>query len=244
MRNLLKITITSKSNLYGRLLIVFILMFATHILSSESAYLLNDPTIGPKIGGVVVSALYFIMLVYFIRIMTILNQPSVIIKYLWFYTFVAFFVIVYISNPFLDLWNEQTKSLIFTFCHINNLAVEAFFVYVILKDIFLSKETQPDHIWGAVDVYFLIILGFAEIYEIITLLRPGLLGEMYEMGWPNFTQCIIFSLSMITGNELNYPDAASLLTKIGSLENLVGTLFLVAVLGRLLSHPLKKLANM
>ena len=105
-----------KTNLYGRLLVVFILMFATHILSSESSFLLGNELDGPRYGGMVVAVLYFVMLVYFIRILTILNIRELVIQLRWGYAFIALIVIAVISNPFLDLFEDSTKMYIFSYC--------------------------------------------------------------------------------------------------------------------------------
>ncbi|MEM7297421.1 MAG: hypothetical protein AAF391_04045, partial [Bacteroidota bacterium] len=91
-------------------------------------------------------------------------------------------------------------------------------------------------------VYFLLILSFAEIFELILLLEdPGLLGVNYEMGYPSYIQALMFSQNSIAGIDSIYPDAHSLMKKIANLENISGNLFLTVILGRLLSVPLKKM---
>lgn len=230
----------SRTNLYGRLLVVLIFMFVIQIFSSEPTFILGEAYQGAKVGGMLVALLYLFMLWIMVLIVHTLGKRGFIIQILWFYGIMAFFLIFYVSNPFIDALPDHHKPLVFTACHIGNVFVQAYFIYVVLENIFASNKTRPDHIWGAVCVYFYGILLFAEIYEILCLWNAGLLGEVYEMGWPNFVQCVIFSLSSVVGAELNYPEAHSLLTKLGALENIIGSLFLVVILGRLLSFPLQK----
>jgi hypothetical protein len=146
-----------------------------------------------------------------------------------------------VSNPVLDVLSEEWKPAVFGFFHVCLLVGEILFARVLLIDIFGNKETQTDHIWGAIVVYYLLIMVFSEIYEMICIVYPGLLGEVYIMGFPNYVQIIMFSINAITGMDSLYPDAHPLLFKLGNLENLIGNLFLVVILGRLLSHPIKKI---
>ena len=81
---------------------------------------------------------------------------------------------------------------------------------------------------------------FAEFYEVLTLIQPGMLGEVYEIRWPNYNQCVVFSMNSLAGTDIVYQDANDFIRKIGTFENILGNLFLVVILGRLLSHPLQK----
>ena len=117
------------------------------------------------------------------------------------------------------------------------------FCGVILKDIFGSDETHTDHIWGAIVVYFTFVLAFSELYELLCLIEPRLLGKVYAVGYPNYVQCIMFSLNSVAGIDSVYPDSHDLLKKLAAIESVLENLFLVVILGRLLSHPIKKIGK-
>ena len=231
-----------KSNLYGRLLWFVLFMVITIIISSESSFLLASPVLGPKIGGIIVAVLMMVFLFYTIQLLKILGLTNrLIIRILYVYAVVGLIGGLYIANPFVQTFAIQLRQALFSFFHFSTLLIYLTISWYILRDIFSSKETHSDHIWGAIVVYFLAIFMFGDIYEIITLYHPGLLGQVYELGWPNYIQCITYSLNAISGVDTFYPDAHGFIKKLGVLENIAGNLFLVVILGRLLSHPIKDL---
>ncbi|WP_462248906.1 hypothetical protein [Ekhidna sp.] len=152
---------------------------------------------------------------------------------------VGVFIILYISNPFLDTITDDNKPLVYGLSHASTILLNTFVASIILKDIFRSDETHSDHIWGAIVVYVLLITVFADIYEIISLYTPDFLGGSYEMGWPNYTQIIMFSINAASGMDSLFPNARPLLLKFANLQNIISNLYLIVILGRLLSHPLK-----
>lgn len=238
-----RLKLLSKSNLYGRFLLIILLMLMTVIIATESAYLLGNSIDGPRYGGLMVSVFYFMLMIYGLGLLRVLNYPKVLMRIAGAYAIMGLFGGFYVANPFVDVFAYDTKVWVFSFFHAFNLVIQILFSGILLKDIFSAQNTHTDHIWGAIVVYFLILMGFSEVYEIITLHGPGLLGEVYEIGFPNYIQCIMFSLNQIAGVDLLYPGAHPLLVKIGTLENVLGNLFLVVILGRLLSHPIGKNSN-
>ena len=238
MRN--KFKILSKSNLYGRLLIYVILMQVVVVLASESTFLTGDSN-GPKYGGAIFSILDVVFYLYCIQLLKILGQRDMLIRLLQIYAVLGLVIGLNVANPFADIFSETQKQLLFPLFHLSNLIVDILFIFYILKDIFQASETEADHIWGAIVVYFLIILSFAEVFELILLLEDhSLLGKSYEIGYPSYIQALMFSQNSIAGIDSIYPEAHSLMKKIANLENISGNLFLTVILGRLLSVPLKK----
>ena len=230
-----------KSNLYGRLLIFVLFIMVTVLLSSESAYLFDHPERGPKIGGAIVSVLQVGFYLYAMQLMLVLGYTHRALRVvLYGYAVIASIGGLYISNPFLDVLGNETLRVIYSAFHLVNINIFLAFGLVILRDIFQSKETHTDHIWGALVAYFMLVFAFGDLYELITLQRPGLLGQVYELGWPNYIQCIMYSMNAVAGIDSTYPDAHVLIKKLSVLESILGNLYLVVILGRLLSHPLKR----
>jgi hypothetical protein len=212
----------------------------TVVLASESSYLIGDGINGPKYGGIVMGILTAVMQIYFVGLLYQLGYPKKVINLMIGYAFCLLIGGLYISSPFTDIVPTSIKPNLYSLFHAVMMSVELFAASVILRDIFSDTETRTDHIWGAVTVYILLILIFAEICEIISLQQPGILGTVYEMGWPNYVQCLMFSLNSISGLDSVYPNTHRLLLKAGILANVIGNLFLIVILGRLLSHPILK----
>ncbi|MDW3196454.1 MAG: hypothetical protein R8G66_29030 [Cytophagales bacterium] len=235
--------ILSKSNLYGRLLAYVILMQVVVVLASESTFLTGDMN-GPKYGGAIFSILDVVFYLYCIQLLKMLGRQDLLIRTLQVYAVLGLIIGLSVAYPFADIYSPTQKQILFPLFHLSNLIVDVIFSFYILKDIFQSPETETDHIWGAIVVYFLIILSFAEVFELILLLGDhSLLGQAYEIGYPSYIQALMFSQNSIAGIDTMYPDAHNLMKKIANLENIFGNLFLTVILGRLLSVPLKKLVS-
>ncbi len=228
-----------KSNIYGRMLFVCLLLNIVVILSSESRFLFDDPLLGPKIGGFITSIFHLIVFLYYILLVRLLGYSRLYVNSMLIFFVVGVFIILYISNPFLDTITDDNKPLVYGLSHASTILLNTFVASIILKDIFRSDETHSDHIWGAIVVYVLLITVFADIYEIISLYTPDFLGGSYEMGWPNYTQIIMFSINAASGMDSLFPNARPLLLKFANLQNIISNLYLIVILGRLLSHPLK-----
>ncbi|MFY0607097.1 MAG: hypothetical protein JXR10_10295 [Cyclobacteriaceae bacterium] len=240
MRNLFKWNKLSSNRVYAEAVIFSASFLVLIILTSELVFDSNE-----------ISSSFIVRLSLFILILLMLaiNYAYLLVldwigakahtikllKIYLIYGFVVGAISVFINLDFLGSY----KPFVFATYHIVAFLVELFFLIKILDHIFRSDETQPDHIWGATLSYFMIILLFSECYEIITIFNPTFLGQEYVMGLPNYTHCVMFSLNTMSGIDSLYPEAHDLLKRIASFQSVVGNLFLIIVLGRLLSHPLK-----
>lgn len=233
-------TYQSKSNLYGRLLVFVLLMIVTIILTSESEYLFGNGNRSYRIGGFIYSVFMAGFIFYTVPMLKNLGYSKNVTNTVKWLAVCSVASSLYVSNPFLEVTSQTVRPYIFGLFHVTLLVGEILFARVILVDIFANKSTQTDHIWGAIVVYYLIVMIFSEMFEIITLFNPGMLGRVYQMGFPNYIQIMMFSVNSITGMDALFPEAHPLLLKFGNLENMIGNLFLVVILGRLLSHPLEK----
>ncbi len=233
--------VKSISNLYGRLLLFVLLMLITVILTSESAGFFENDERGQKFGGLIYSFFCAGFVFSSIPVLSQLGYSKKVRKIVSILGCISVVGMLVVSNPFLDLLPNDLKPGMFSLFHLVLMIAEILFARVLLIDIFGNTETQTDHIWGAIVVYYLLIMIFAEVYEILCIIQPGMLGQVYFMGFPNYIHIIMFSINAITGMDAIYPQAHPLFFKLGNLENLIGNLFLVVILGRLLSHPIKKL---
>lgn len=234
-----RLNILSRSNLYAIVLVYFLVLFATVLLASESYGYFEDKFY-PRLISIVVAILWASFFVYaseLLRTFGYSRRSITIIRLILLFCFVVGFTL---ANPLLNYQELAISRYLFILFHVFTFSLIVVILRAILMDIFRSESTHQDHIWGAVVCYFLGILLFADLYEIISLVQPGLLGAVYERGLPNYLECILFSINSASGLDSLYPEAHSLFKKIANIENLLANLFLIVALGRLLSHPLEK----
>jgi hypothetical protein len=220
------------------MLFICLLLSVAVILSSESQFLFDDPSLGPKIGGLITSVFQVLMAAYYVLVVRLLGYSKRYINIVLGAFVLGMFVAFYVSNPLFDVIQDGYKPVVYGMSHGGTILLNVFMASIILKDIFGSKETHSDHIWGAIVVYVMMIMVFADIYEVISLYTPEFLGAYFEMGWPNYTQIIMYSINSASGMDALFPNAHPLLLKLGNLQNIISNLYLIVILGRLLSHPL------
>ena len=227
----------TKSNLYAKILVLFLLFFIGLIISTEIKDTFNKKWVNTFY--ISIGAFWGFFIVYGSRLLKVFSFPKIYIRMIYALMAIALILALTIVNPIFDFHSDRTFAPVFFFYHVFTLCMTIMISIGILKDIFSSESTKVDHIWGAIVVYFFGVLAFGEIYEMITIVEPGLLGKVYTMGIQNFAECILFSANAVSGLDSLYPDADPLLKKLANIENIAGNLFLIVILGRLLSHPLK-----
>ncbi len=226
----------SANRLYAPVLILSLIMYIMVAFSSEYVY--NEAESSKSSLVFLLAFLLFSYLYILILLVRKLGlNPRVII---WLNIVPPLVLVFSTVTVFVDLtFLGATKPYLFISAHLFTTTFFVICIYVILKHVFSSNETKVDHIWGATVAYLLLIVIFSEIYEYITIFNPTYLGKTYVMGTPNYIQCLMFSINTMSGLDSVYPEAHPILKKLASIESVIGNLFLVIILGRLLSHPLK-----
>ena len=229
----------SKQHLYFRILIYYLAFFVALAICSEFTKEVADTARG-KYATLAILVLWQLLALYSVEIFRVFGVKKryvIIFRSLIVVGVISSFTII---NPFWDPLPEFWKPPIFSVFHVATICMSVLMCYHILKDIFSSSATHMDHIWGAVVTYFFGIMIFADLYEICCLLVPGLLGEIYVMGMPNFINCILYSLNAASGLDALYPQAHGIFKNLANVEHIISNLFLIVILGRLLSLPLEK----
>lgn len=237
-----RLNILSRNNLYAIVLVYFLVLFAAVLITSES-YGYFEGDFYPRLLGLLVAVLWGSFFIFAAELLRTFGYSASFIRAIRFILLFCFIVGFTLANPLLDYQYLAISQSLFVLFHVLTFCLILIILRAILTDIFRSESTHQDHIWGAVVCYFLGILLFADIYEIISLVTPGLLGKVYERGLPNYIECILFSINAASGLDSLYPEAHSLFKKIANIENLLANLFLIVALGRLLSHPLERKAE-
>jgi hypothetical protein len=101
-----------------------------------------------------------------------------------------------------------------------------------------ERQVSVEELWGAIAVYVLIGLAFANVYECILLFRPGaLLYQNLPPGTgPGFSDILYFSF--VTLGTVGYGDVAPVARSVrlvAMFEALIGLMYIAVILGRVVA---------
>jgi len=105
-----------------------------------------------------------------------------------------------------------------------------------LRDIFSSEIMTADKLWGAAGIFIMIGISFGSLYDLISIARPGSLGQNFELGLPNYAECVTFSFSILGGIDPGLTPTR-LIRNISVLEAVWGGLYGMLIIGKLLGLP-------
>jgi len=141
-------------------------------------------------------------------------------------------------NPFYSLFpTEQEEQPYLFIIHFVLFIVEATVIVFSILDIFSEDRLSQEKLWGSACIYLMIALCFGSIYDLINIAKPGSFGVPVHLGLESYSECIYYSMTVLAGMDNIYGDSIKLIRNIGVLEALWGNLFIVLLVGRLLSQP-------
>jgi hypothetical protein len=180
----------------------------------------------------VVGGLYLMFLWDMLRNFTkkpiIINSTLIILLLSYAATLVA-------ANPLYHLLAPDDERIALLIIHTALFSVEATFIFFTLLEIFKERVDMNTKLWGSACIFFMIGITFGSFYDIICLIKPGSLGVDLAQGLPNYMECIYYSLSVIGGIDSEYQNATLLVKKIAIVESVWSNIFIVLLVGRLLS---------
>lgn len=156
------------------------------------------------------------------------------------FTFILALVVV---NPFFKISAEHYQRPLLFIIHFVLFLVEAIVIVYGILDLFKEDKTSKDRLWGAASVYLMISISFASAYDLINIIKPGCMGLPLNLGLESYTECIYYSLSILGGQDSIYDHPDRLIRNLGIVESLWGNLFVVLLVGKILSAPDKKLTD-
>jgi hypothetical protein len=134
----------------------------------------------------------------------------------------------------LEVDNRRTYLLVI---HSLLFPIEITVIGFAIRDIFSGNFLTPDKLWGSACIFLMIGISFGSLYDLISIARPGSLGEPIELGLPNYSECVTYSLSILGGMDPGHPNATRLIRNISVLEAVWGNLFVVLIIGKLMGLP-------
>ena len=133
--------------------------------------------------------------------------------------------------------NAQINSLIVpaSISYWTSLIALGLVFYILIKDMFLNKHDLVYSLLAASNIYFMIPLIFSFIYALVAVHNPILVGNPLTLEALLFN-CFNYSWFVLSG-IIDFPSdkIGELIQSIAVLESLSGNLFIVFIIGRLLS---------
>jgi hypothetical protein len=105
-----------------------------------------------------------------------------------------------------------------------------------LRDIFEGEFMTSDKLWGAACIFIMIGISFGSLYDLISIARPGSLGQNFELGLPNYSECVTYSFCILGGIDPGLTPVR-LIRNISVLEAVWGGLYGMLIIGKLLGLP-------
>jgi hypothetical protein len=144
---------------------------------------------------------------------------------------------VLVEFPYYTFLEVPDRRLILLFVHAMLFVTEVIIISFAMRDIFSGEFLTPDKLWGSACVFLMIGISFGSLYDLICLIKPGSLNKNLDIGFPNYSECITYSLAILGGMDPGQPEATRLIRNIGILEAVWGNLFVVLVIGKLMGLP-------
>lgn len=169
-----------------------------------------------------------------------LTKNNVLLVSLFIFILTGLGVAFFAVNPVYDFFeSDDAKRPYLFFVHLCLFIVETIVIYHCVNDIFTGKKLSVEKIWGAACIYLMIGISFGSLYDLVNIIQPGSIGTNLSQGLESYTVCIYYSMTIIGGHD-SLLEAAPIIQNIGIIEAVWSNLFVVLLVGRLLSKPDKE----
>lgn len=108
-------------------------------------------------------------------------------------------------------------------------------LYFMLKDIFSEKHDVTYRLWGSASIYLLIGSVFGLTYSLLETILPNEFNINTPMDIFHVIPCYNFSYYTLAGIDSPFTDFSLLVKNISVMESIFSNLYIVLVVGRLLS---------
>ena len=139
------------------------------------------------------------------------------------------YVILQVNTPISELVVPASIA------YVVNLMGFSIVFYLLLKDIFSQKHDLVYSLLGASSIYFMIPIIFAYIYCLVAVQNPSLVNaDPLEIRTLLFN-CIDYSWFIVAGIDYSREKIGDIIQTIAILESISANLFIVFIIGRLMS---------
>lgn len=223
---------TEKKKDYRNTVAVQIVVLAFALLADDGLRLLGMETRGVFFNGTfhALGGIYLLALCDMIRNYT---NSRWVIRGSYLLLGLAFSLLVCIHILFEV--HAQTRQVVLLLAY-GLLAIVQFEVIAFaIRDLFKSRHHAADRLWGSACIYFMSGFAFASIYAVILLINPQAFGPQLDASAYVFFETIYLSFNALVGLDTSYPQATRLVRNTSLIEGLWSQLYLVLLIGRLLT---------
>lgn len=153
-----------------------------------------------------------------------------------FYVFLLIFQLLF--NAYVHKDNHTAISTLIlpaTIGYLANLAGLSLVFYILLKDIFLQKHDLVYSLLGASNIYFMIPILFSYVYSLAAVHNPSLVHADPLIIKTLLFNCFDYSWFVIAGIDYPGEQVGEVIQSIAILESISANLFIVFIIGRLMS---------
>ncbi len=118
--------------------------------------------------------------------------------------------------------------------HAGVLAVEILVLRLALRDLFRGARSSVEKLWASAAIYFMAGLAFTNLYRILHLNAPEAFGAPVNQGFSGYYEALYFSFSALVGLDNAFPQCCHSFRNLMLLEGVLGQLYLVLLISRVL----------
>jgi len=141
-----------------------------------------------------------------------------------------------VEFPYYQLIHIHDRQMYLLTIHSLLFPIEITVISFSLRDIFTGEFMTSDKLWGAASIFIMIGISFGSLYDLISIARPGSLGQNFELGLPNYSECVTYSFCILGGIDPGL-EPVRLIRNISVLEAVWGGLYGMLIIGKLLGLP-------
>ena len=141
-----------------------------------------------------------------------------------------------VEFPYYQLVHVSDRQTYLLTIHSLLFPIEITVIGFALRDIFTGEFMTSDKLWGAACIFIMIGISFGSLYDLISIARPGSLGQNFELGLPNYSECVTYSFCILGGIDPGF-EPVRLIRNISVLEAVWGGLYGMLIIGKLLGLP-------
>jgi len=139
--------------------------------------------------------------------------------------------------PYYKVIEIHDRQLFLFVLHSLLFPIEIIVISFAIRDVFSGEFLTPDKLWGSACVFLMVGMSFASFYHLICIVRPESLGLPISYALANYSECVAYSLSILGGMDPGHPQSSRFIRNISIIEAVWGNLFVVLVIGKLMTLP-------
>ena len=225
---------------YRRAVLIQIIFLALALLADDGLRLLGVNSRGLWFDALfhLVAAIYLVALCDMLRNYT---RSVWLVRATYLILGLAFALLVTINILF--SFSPETRNSIQLVAHFILAAVQIEVIAFAIIDLFRSTHRADDRLWGSACIYFMLGFAFASIYATVLMLNPKAFGLVLPPDAYLYFETIYLSFNALVGLDTSYPDATRLVRNLALMQGLWSQLYLVLLIGRLLTPSEPKLPS-